>query len=296
MLRDRLYLHSAIFLFGFTGVLGELIDMHETHFTWLRMIICSLAFLLWFLLRGTSLRVSTPQLRTLTLTGGILALHWIAFYGCIKADGAELALVLFSLGPAFTALLEPLFFGRRIYAYELILSVVAAAGVYLIMQAREASTLGMLLGILSAALNAFYGIFSKKLVDQLPADKVNFYTILSGFVLLTLALPLVPVVYEVPMVALPPSWQDWVYLLLLSIVCTNIAYVLCLKGLRGLTPFNFLLAINLEPVYGILLAFLLLPKTLPGWGFWVGAGIVIGTVFANIYFQKRYRSSLTAAH
>ncbi|MBX3101758.1 MAG: EamA family transporter [Bacteroidetes bacterium] len=294
MLRDRLYLHSAIFLFGFTGVLGELINMHETHFTWLRMVICMAAFLLWFALRGTSLRVQRSQLRTLGLTGGVLALHWIAFYGCIKADGAEMALVLFSLGPAFTALLEPVFFRRKLYTYELLLSLVAAGGVYLIMQARSASPVGVALGVASALLNAFYGIFSKKLVDQLPPDIVNFYTITAGFVLLSLALPLVPVVYEVPMLALPPTALDWLYLLILSVICTNVAYVLCLKGLQGLTPFNFLLAINLEPVYGILLALLLLPREeMPGLYFWLGAAVVISTVFANIYFQRKYHPQLT---
>jgi drug/metabolite transporter (DMT)-like permease len=287
MWKERTYLHAAIFLFGFTAVLGELIHLHETHIIWWRTLICVVVYLLWFGLRRISLRVSRPHMRTLLLLGMILCAHWVAFYGCIKAAGSELALVLFSLGPAFTALLEPLYFRRRIYGYELLLSIVAAIGVFIIMQASTASTAGVMLGLAAALLNALYSIYSKKIVDQLPAEVVNFYTIGLAGVWVSLLLPVIPMVYGVPSLLVPPTGMDWMYLLILSIVCTNIAYVLCLKGLKGLSPFNFLLAINLEAVYGILFALLIMDRPAPGLNFWVGATVVAGTVLANIWFQNR---------
>lgn len=288
-MRARLYLHSAILLFGFTAPLGELIDMHEVHMVWLRMIICTLGFLGYFALRGQHLHVSRRNLKLLIITGTVLTLHWITFYRTINLDGSELTLVLFSTGPVFAALMEPLYFRRRLLPYEFVVSGIAIAGVYIIMQAQSASIEGLVLGLISAALNALYGMFNKTLVTELREDVVNFYTILSGFVVLSLLLPFTPqLLGNTELISLPPTGADWVYLLVLSLVCTNIAYVMCLKGLHGLTPFNFLLAINLEPVYGILLTFLLISgKQTPGMAFWVGAALVAGSVLLNIVYQKR---------
>jgi drug/metabolite transporter (DMT)-like permease len=272
-------LHAAVFLWGFTGVLGRLISLNEGLLVWYRLVITIAS--LYFLMRVKNQLqvVSTPIKWRLFAIGGIVALHWCFFYGSIKYSNVSISLTCLSSTGLFTALLEPIITRKRVVAAEILLGLVAIAGIYLIFHFDPQYKTGIILGIISALLSCIFSIFNKTQVSYNAPRVVMLYELTGGFLLLTVLMPFY--LYLLPTAHWVPVKVDILWLLLLSWVCTILAMDLSLQALQKVSAFTQNLTLNLEPVYGILLAFVVYHenKYLSKWFYYGFALILLAVVF-----------------
>jgi drug/metabolite transporter (DMT)-like permease len=234
---------------------------------------------LFVLLKVSGKEIRFPEKGKLALlgVGGIVALHWTFFYGSIKYANVSIALVCFSAVGFFTALIDPLLTKRRVQPVELFLGLMVMLGIYLIFHFDEQYQAGIVWGVISSLLAALFTILNKKLIQQHGTDTVTLFEMGGGWLVLTLLLPIY--LYRFPTDHIVPSWSDFFWLLFLSLLCTVLAFRLSLDALRKISPFTVNLSYNLEPVYGIILAFIVYQENkYLGWGFYTGFAIILGTV------------------
>ena len=274
-------LHTAIFLWGFTGVLGRLITVNEGLLVWYRILITIVS--LYFLMRSKNelQSVSRQQRGRLFAIGCIVALHWCFFYGSIKYSNVSIALTCLSSTGLFTAILEPLITRKKIVVAEVLLGLIAIAGIYLIFHFDPQYKTGIILGIIAAILTCLFAILNKAQVSYNPPKTVMLYELAGGFLLLTMLMPFY--LYLLPTAHLLPDKMDILWLLLLSWVCTILAMDLSLQALQKVSAFTQNLTLNLEPVYGIILAFIVYKenKYLSHW-FYLGFSFILVAVILQM--------------
>ncbi len=285
-------MHLSIILWGVTGVLGRGIHLSEGMLVWYRTIITSASLFIYVLSTGKKFKVPARTFWRLAGVGVILIIHWLFFYGAIKYSNVSITLSLFSSTTLFTALIEPVITKKKFNRVELLYSLMAMAGISIIFYSDTNSySVGIVLAILAAFVGAFFNIFNKNLVAEVPSDVVSFYEIFTGLIALTLFLPLY--LHLLPQQKLTPDTHDWVLLFVLAIACTHIPLILSLNALKHLSAFTLNLSINLEPVYGIILAFIIFSenKSLNG-GFFAGTALIMLSVVLHSYFESKYQKPL----
>lgn len=274
-------LHIAVFLWGFTGVLGRLISLNEGLLVWYRILITIIT--LYFLMRSKNeLHSVSPRQRwRLFAIGCILALHWCFFYGSIKYSNVSIALTCLSSTGLFTALLEPMITGKKIVIAEILLGLIAIAGIYLIFHFDRQYKIGIILGIVSAILTCVFAIVNKAQVSYNLPRTLMLYELTGGFLFLTLLMPLY--LWLLPTQHILPDKMDFTWLLLMSWICTILAMDLSLQALQKVSAFTQNLTLNLEPVYGILLAFVVYRenKYLSNW-FYFGFSLILLAVMLQM--------------
>jgi drug/metabolite transporter (DMT)-like permease len=255
MKKALIQLHISVFLAGFTGILGKLISLPEMVLVWYRMLLTALILGIWQIGRDVTERLSPKEVLQLLGIGALIALHWVCFYGSIKLANVSIGLVCFASVGVFTAITEPLFTDKAFSWPELFLGSLSLLGIYLIFHFDSRYRTGILLGILSALLAAVFSVLNKRIVHITAAKKIMQYEMSGGLLLLTLLMPGYLTLY--PGAIIFPGLSDWCWLLVLSGLCTVVAMELMLQSLRRLSAFTQTLTLNLEPVYGIALAFFL---------------------------------------
>lgn len=289
-----LQLHAAVLLAGFTGVLGRLIELNEAWLVWYRMLLSVLILLVIFFIRKQSIRIERKYLLQCMAIGSLVALHWVFFYGSIKYSNVSIALVCFAATGSFTAFLEPLLHKRRLDLVEVLLGLLVLLGIYLIFHFDGQFKTGILLGVAAAFLSALFPIFNQRLIQRVPAANITLYELAGGWLLLTLLLPLYLQIS--PAAKNIPTLHDWFWLLMLALFCTVLAFQLSVNALKKISPFTANLTYNLEPVYGILLAFLLYNENKElGWGFFWGMLLIIASVLiqtVRVWHTKRKSTKL----
>jgi drug/metabolite transporter (DMT)-like permease len=274
MKKAFLELHIAVLLAGFTGVLGKLITLNEGLLVWYRLFIT--AATMWILFSATKKiqRISFSDILKLTAVGFLAALHWVCFYGSIKYANVSVGLVCFSAVGFFTALLEPLFAKKRINAIEVLLGLVVIAGIYIIFQFDPKYKTGIILGVLCALLLAVNIILLRQFVQRINSQTVLTYQLTGGLVTLTLLIPFY--LKQFPTSYIIPGLSDWMWLFVLSWFCSVLAFQFSMNALKKLTAFTVNLSFNLEPVYGIILAFAIFHENKElGWSFFAGLSLII---------------------
>lgn len=277
MKKAFLQLHAAIFLAGFTGVLGRLITINEGLLVWYRMFF-SAVFLLALSFFSKKIKF-LPWRQALPLIGigAIVALHWVFFYGSVKYANVSVSLVCFSTMGFFSAFLDPLISKRKMDLIEILLGIMVMLGVYLIFHFDQTYRLGIFYGIISSILAAIFTIINKKYVDKHDAQVITFYELGGGWLSLNFVLPFY--FQFVSFSSFFPSVSDFLWLLVLSLLCTVLAFNLSIKALKKISPFTVNLSYNLEPVYGILLAFVIYKEHLElGLSFYAGLFLIFLTV------------------
>ena len=273
-------IHFCVILWGFTAILGKLITLQAVALVWWRMLIVVAALALvptvWRGLRAMPMRLIAAYAGI----GCLVALHWLTFYAAIKLANASVAATCMGVGPAFLAVVEPWLTRKRFDARELALGVLVIPGVVLVAGGVPASMhLGLGVGILSALLVALFGALNKRLVEHADPLTVTGVELGAGTLLLTVLAPLLP--HDGPLLPLP-DLHDLALLLVLSIGCTLLPYTVALAALRKLSAFYVQLATNLEPVYAIALAIVLLGEQRElGLMFYLGVAIILMSVFAH---------------
>lgn len=285
-----LKMHLAVFLWGFTGVLGRAISLREFPLVWYRTLITAAIFFIIILYRKEFVPISWRERRRFMVIGSIIAIHWVAFYGSIKFANASIALTCLATAGIFTAILEPLMLKTRFNIKEMLIGFLALIGMYCIYHFEIRYATGILLGIFAAILSSVFTIMNKKIVNNYPSRMVAFYEIGSGAMFLSLIAPLY--IYYSPTIQFKPTNMDFVWLGVLSLCCTVWGQSLALSALKKLSSFTTVLMVNLEPVYGILLAILLFHENHElGFGFYIGIGLITLSVAIHTMSMaiQRYR-------
>lgn len=289
MPKDRilnlLHLHFIVFIWGFTAILGKLITLESLPLVWIRMGLATLFISGYIYVAKFSLRVSNKTFFWLLGGGIVVALHWLTFFLAIKVSTVSVALAMMSTGVFFTALMEPFWYGRKIIAYEIIFGLLVIIGLYLIFKVETQYIYGMVIALISAFLAAVFSLINGKLVQHHRPSIISFYELGVGVLFLTIILA-VKGDLGFQLINLPT--MDWVYLFVLALICTAYAFIASVRIMRVLTPYTVMLTTNLEPVYGIVLAWFIFgseEKMKPM--FYVGALIILLTVIANGILKQR---------
>ncbi len=287
-LRAYLILHFCVFLWGFTAILGKLITLQALPLVWWRVLLCSLT--LWLILPRAQIRgLTRPLFWQMLGIGALVGVHWLCFYGAIKLSNASVAVATMATTSFFSALTEPLLLRQKIKWYELGLGALILPGIALVVGNIDLGMrLGFAVGILCALLAAIFTALNKKLIDSRrpPPLTMSFVELSGGLAVTSIALPFA-LASSPDMQVLPPSLPDWLWLLLLAWVCTVWPYYLSLQAMRHISAFGTNLTINLEPVYGVILAGFIFreDKTLSP-GFYLGVLIILLAVFSHPFLKK----------
>ncbi len=285
-LKSYLNLHLIVFIWGFTAILGALITIQSDFLVWYRMFFAAvfLAFFLGF--KKKSFKVAPKVLMKFTFVGLLIALHWILFFEAIKVSTVSITLSVFSLGAFFASLLEPLFYGRKVLWYEVFFGVIIIAGLGLIMQVEINYWNGMLLALVSIILGVLFTLMNGKLIVNHDPSVISFYEFLAGFIFISIYF-LFRGSFSAENFVM--SAKNWVLILVLASVCTAYAFTASVKVMRQLSPYTVMLTTNLEPVYGIVLAFFIIGgKEKMSTEFYIGAVVIVITVLLNGII-KHYR-------
>jgi drug/metabolite transporter (DMT)-like permease len=285
--RNLLILHFTVFIWGFTGILGALISISAVQMVWYRVLIASITLFLYFTFSKVSLKVTRKQFLQFFFIGSIVALHWILFFHAIKVSTVSVTLVCLSSFTLFTAILEPIIKRKPVLVADIVIGLIIILGIYLIFKFETQYTLGIIFG-LSAALGAsVFNIFNSTLVQDTEPQIISFYEILGAFFWISIYR-----LYDgtLQLERFNLSGKDWLYLILLGTICTALAYVAGVSVMRTLSAFRVALITNLEPVYGIMLAFLFFGnKETMTLGFYFGAVLILGAVFLYPIYKTRKR-------
>ncbi|MFZ9214315.1 MAG: DMT family transporter [Sediminibacterium sp.] len=286
MRKALLQLHASVFLAGFTGILGVLIELNEGLLVWYRMAITVVTLLALLVIGKKWQNLPFSQVKKLFGIGMLIALHWVFFYGSIKMANVSIGLVCVAGAGLFTALLEPLFLKVKIKWPEVALGLLSLLGILLIFKFDARYRLGIGLGIVSAILASIFSVLNKKEVDKQPAQMMMVYELTGGLFLLTLLMPFYLNYFNVAKVL--PSLSDIGWLLILSWLCTVLAMDLILQALKKVSAFTQNLTLNLEPVYGILLAFIVYQENKQlGTSFYLGISCIVLSVVFQIARASR---------
>ncbi|MCU7550794.1 DMT family transporter [Chitinophagaceae bacterium LB-8] len=273
MKKALLQLHGAVFLWGFTGVLGRAISLDAVLLVWYRLLITVLSLWILFYFRKKISRISKASVLKISLLGFILSLHWVCFYASIKYANVTIALTCLSTAALLSSILEPLVLGRRFDSFEILLGLFAIAGIVVIYNTHLQFSIGIGIGLISALLTVLVSVYNKKIIHDYAPEEITLYQLSGGFIGLTLLLPLNN--YLVAPQQMYPTVPDWIWLLILSWICTILTFYLYIRSLKKVSAFTMNLTLTLEPVYGIILAFFFYHenKYLSNW-FYLGFGLI----------------------
>jgi drug/metabolite transporter (DMT)-like permease len=286
MKRAFLQLHIAVFLAGFTGVLGRLITLNEAVLVWYRMMIA--CFVLWISLffQKRKPAASRKLFIQASTVGFLLAMHWVSFYAGIKNSNVSTALVCLSAMGFFTAILEPVMLRRPFDMIEVLLGLLAIAGISIVFHFDPHYKLGIIISLFSALLASIFPILNRQILQKMDAETATRYQLSGGFIFITLLMPVY--LHYFPVDKLLPSLSDFAWLLVLGILCTVVAYDLFMKALQKISAFTVNLSYNLEPIYGIGMAFLIYredKEVSPG--FYYGFCLIVVAVILQTWRLKK---------
>lgn len=283
--RAYLELHLAVFLWGFTAILGDLIQLSALTLVWWRVVLTSLS-LVFFVRVGKIIReVGARRFALLAGIGIIVALHWVTFYGAIKLANASIALVCMATTSLFSSLIEPWVVRRPFVWYELLLGLFILPGIWLIVDGVDnGMNLGILVGLTSAALVSLFTSLNKKYIGSSDPLRITFIELGAASLFLAPFLPFLGGE------KFWPTPIDWVYLLVLALLCTTLTFFLSLRALHKLSAFASNLTVNLEPVYGIFLAYFLLDDAQElSPNFYWGTALILVAVFGYTGMMRLVR-------
>lgn len=267
-------LHLFVFLAGLTAPIGNLIQLNGLVLVFYRMLITVIALIPIYLLQGSGIKVSFKDKMKLMLIGVLIAIHWVCFYGSIKLANVSIALVCISSVGIFTAILEPLINKSKFIWNDIFIGLLSLLGIFFIFQFDIHFRNGIIVGLISALFASIFTIINKRLTSTYSTQTIQTFEMSGGLFFLTLVILVLNAYQHSPFTY--PSQSDWVWLIILALVCTVLANYLMLNALKKITAFTMNVTLNLEPVYGIIIAVILFDEHKQmGKGFYIGI-ILIG--------------------
>ena len=278
-LKSYLNLHFIVFIWGFTAVLGELITVRDASLVWYRMLLAGVFLLIYNLAIGKKMALPLKSAAGLVFVGFLIAIHWIFFFRAIDISNVSITLAMFSVGAFFASILEPLFYKRKMLWYEVLFGLIIIAGLFMIMQVEVKYLNGALAALFSVFVGVVFTLFNGKLIQKHDSAVITVYEFFAGFFFVSIYL-LIEGKFTSQFFNV--SGHDWMLIILLSSVCTSYAFTASVNVMRKLTPYTVMLTTNLEPVYGILLAYFIIGGSEKmSISFYVGSAIILATVILN---------------
>ncbi len=283
----HLLLHFIIVLLGFTAILGALITLPAIELVWYRMLTAFAGLWLYFLIRKIPFRLPLKKILPLLGIGVVVALHWVTFFHAIKVSNVSVTLGVFASTTLFTSFIEPITQKRRIFWLEVLIGIIILGGIYLIFQYEFHFMEGIFWSLLSALLNGLFLVLNRNITTRHNPSVISFYEMIGGFIFISLFLAasggFTQDFFRI-------SAADIFYLFLLGFVCTAYAFAAIVDIMRVFSAYTVALAVNLEPVYGIIMAHFFFPEAekMSG-GFYLGTLIIMASVFAYPFLKRKFR-------
>lgn len=278
-LKSLIHFHFIVFVFGFTAILGSLISVDSLKLVWYRMLIATLSLLFLAPLFKKKLNISLHILFKLFFCGLIISLHWFFFFKAIKVSNVSITLSILSLGAFMTSFLEPIIYKRKIILYEVILGLLVVLGTAIIFKTQFHYFEGILYALGSVILSVFFTLFNGKLIEKMSSFTISFYELLGGFLTVSVLL-IISNDFDSDLFVL--KRDDLIWLFILGTICTAYAFVISVEVMKHLSPFSVMLSINMEPIYGIVLAIIFLSESENmSYEFYIGFLLIFISVILN---------------
>lgn len=288
--RSLIQLHVFVFLAGLTAPLGNLIQLNGLYLVFYRMLLTVLALFPIYLLHQQPTKVPLKDKVRLMFIGVLIAIHWVCFYGSIKLANVSIALVCISSVGLFTAVLEPFFFKSKLIWNDIFIGLLSLIGILFIFQFDIHFRTGILVGLVSAFFASVFTIINKRLTDQYTTQTIQTFEMSGGLGFLTIVI--IGISYFQQSAFIMPTQNDWFWLIILSLVCTVLANHLMLNALKNISAFTLNVSLNLEPVYGIIIAIVFFQEHKQmGMGFYIGMGLIAISVMLQMVRVMRQQKS-----
>jgi len=278
-LKSLIHFHFIVFIFGFTAILGSIISIDSIKLVWYRMLIASICLLLLAPFLGKKINISKIIIFKLLFCGVIISLHWVFFFKSIKVSNVSITLSILSLGAFITSFLEPILYKRKIILYEVFLGILVVSGTAIIFKTQFHYLEGILYALGSVILSVFFTLFNGKLIGKTSSFTISLYELIGGFITISVLL-IINNDFNKDLLLLKND--DFIWLLILGTICTAYAFVISVEVMKHLTPYSVMLSINMEPIYGILLAIIFLNESENmSFEFYIGFLLIFSSVILN---------------
>ena len=285
--KKLLSLHLMVIVLGFTGILGKLITIQAMPLVWYRMLIAFLALFIFLFFKSQIHTIRKKNIIPLLGTGMVVALHWYFFFESIKVSNVSVAVVCLATSSLFSAFIEPIFFKRKLLYYEVLFGIIVLSVLAYMLDVDTSYTKGYLYGIISAFLATLFTILNAKFIDRVDATKITMMEMLGGVILITLLL-----LFERDYTVFNSiiSFSDFGYLFILGTICTAGIFVWMVEIMKHITPYSLIMAVNLEPIYSIIIALLIFGESeRMTISFYTGSTIILLIIFLEGYLKSKYK-------
>ena len=276
-----------VVILGITGILGKLITLDAVHLVWYRMLIAFIALLLFLAYKKQLFAISKKDFFGLLGVGALVTIHWLCFFKSIKVSTVSVAVVCLATSSLFSALIEPFLFKRKLLLYEVIMGIIVIASLTYVLGAEIQYIDGYMYGILAAFLGTLFTLFNAKYINKVDAVQITMIEMLAGVIIIS-SIFLFKQDFFIFNTTI--TTNDFIYLIILGILCTAIVFVWMTEIMRHITPFSLIMAINLEPIYSIVLALFIFEESeFMSTSFYIGSSIIITVVYLESYLKKNNR-------
>ena len=283
-----LSLHFMVLVLGFTGIFGKLISLNTIELVWYRMLIAFITLFTFLVFKKELTKIKKKDFFGLLFVGSLVAVHWFFFFESIKVSNVSVAVVCLSTASFFSAMIEPLFLKRKPKLYEYILGIVVFVTLFLMLEAETKYTMGYVYGIIASFLGTLFTLYNAKYINRLEASKITMVEMLAGVIIFSILMLLNK---EIGISNLKININDFVYLFLLGTICTAAVFVWMVEIMKYISPYSLIMAINLEPIYSIVLALIIFSESEHmNLSFYIGASVIILVVFLESYLKNKIKS------
>jgi drug/metabolite transporter (DMT)-like permease len=274
-----------VVILGLTGVFGKLISLDALSLVWYRMLIAFLSLFIFLAIKKQLFDINKKDFWGIIGVGILVTFHWLFFFEAIKVSTVSVAVVCLATSSLFSALIEPIFFKRKILFYEVILGVIVLGSLTYVLGTDSKYILGYFYGIMAALFGTVFTLFNAKYIKKVDAAKITMIEMLTGVIIVSLIF-VFQGNYSIfnNTISLP----DFSYLIILGTLCTAMVFVWMTEIMRHISPYSLIMAINLEPIYSIILALIIFGDSeLMSTSFYIGSAIIIGVVFLDGYLKNK---------
>ncbi len=282
--KNLVIMHLIVLILGFTAILGKLISMNAIYMVWYRMLFAAIGLFVYLKVKQINVVIEKKYIMQLLSIGLIVGAHWITFFHAIKVSNISVTLGIFASGTLFVSILEPIILRRKIKWIELVIGICIATGLYLIFKFEFSYYLGILYSLIATILSNLFTILNKLFTSKVSSPVITFYEMIGGFIGITAFLL---ITNKMDNSMLHPDLMDIFYIAILGIVCTAFAFAVSVQVMKVLSPYDVILSLNMEPIYGILLAVILFGDSeLMSLGFYLGTIIILFSVLIYPILNK----------
>ena len=277
-----------VLILGFTGIFGKLISLNTIELVWYRMLIAFITLFTLLVFKKELTKIKKKDFFGLLFVGSLVAVHWFFFFESIKVSNVSVAVVCLSTASFFSAMIEPFFLKRKPKLYEYILGIVVFVTLFLMLEAETKYTMGYIYGIIASFLGTLFTLYNAKYINRLEASKITMVEMLAGVIIFSI---LMLINKEIGISNLKININDFVYLFLLGTICTAAVFVWMVEIMKYISPYSLIMAINLEPIYSIVLALIIFSESEHmNLSFYIGASVIILVVFLESYLKNKIKS------